>query len=320
MHRPDVEVVGVVERDDQLFTAYTARYHWPASIRFQSIEELARQAHPQAALVFTSTAGHRDVVKRCAALHIHVMMEKPMAVSYRDALAMADAARRGHVHVLVDYETSWYPSNKVVRDLFASGALGPLSKAVFRDGHNGPQKIHVGPEFFRWLTDPKENGAGALYDFGCYGVDLMTSLLHGDAPVSVTAVTKHLQPDLYPKVDDEADLLLNYKNAVAIVQGSWNWPFGVKDSDVYGVTGYAKTIGSAGLQVRRAEDDDGRAVIPGPLAPPYDDPIHYLAAVIRGDVEEGTDVSSLKVNLLVSQVLDAARQSARTGRAVPIGH
>jgi predicted dehydrogenase len=318
MHRPDVQVVGVVEGDDELFERYAARYHWPARLRFKSVEEAAERVHPQAALIFTSTAGHTEAVKKCAALRIHVMMEKPMAVSYKDALAIAEAGRQAHIHVLTDYETSWYASNKAAYDLVKENRLGALTKAVVRDGHSGPAKIHVAPEFFRWLTDPKENGAGALYDFGCYGADLMTWLLNGEAPVSVSAITKHLQPAVYPKVDDEADVLVNYANAVAILQGSWNWPFNVKDMDVYGVTGYAKTVGPRQVNMRLAHETEEHSITPAAPVPPYDDPLHYLAAVIRGELDEGNDVSSLKVNIIVSEILDAARRSAESGRVVTL--
>jgi len=318
IHRPDVEIVGVVEPDDQLFNSYAARYRWPTAMRFRSIEDLASRTHPDAALIFTSTAGHTEAVLKCASLGIHVMMEKPMAVSYKDALAIAEAARRGHIHVLVDYETSWYASNKAAYDLVKQNALGPITKTVIRDGHSGPVKIHVGAEFLRWLTDPKENGAGALYDFGCYGADLMTWLLDGEAPVSVSAITKRLQPALYPKVDDEADVLLNYQNAIAILQGSWNWPFSVKDMDVYGTTGYAKTIGSSQLRIRRESETEEHISTPARLSAPYDDPLHYFEAVIRGDVDEGNSVSSLKVNVVVSEILDAARRAAETGKTVKL--
>ncbi len=152
-----------------------------------------------------------------------------MAVSYHDALDIAHAAQAGHVHVLVDYETTWYASNKAAYDLLHQNALGDIRKVIVRDGHRGPKLIHVSPEFFAWLTDPKLNGAGALYDFGCYGADLMTWLMDGEAPQSVTAVTRQIQPDIYPKVDDEADVILAYPTAVAILQGSWNWPFDIKE-------------------------------------------------------------------------------------------
>ena len=318
LHRPDVQVVGIVEPDDSLFQRYAARYQWPAAMHFKSIEELASREHPQAALIFTSTAGHTEAVKRCAALGIHVMMEKPMAISYKDALAIAEAARAGRVHVLTDYETSWYASNKAAYDLVKEGRLGALTKAVVRDGHSGPQKIHVQPEFFKWLTDPKENGAGALYDFGCYGADLMTWLSNGEAPVSVSAITKHLQPAIYPNVDDEADVLLNYPKAVAILQGSWTWPFNVKDMDVYGTTGYAKTIGPGQINIRFEHEGQEHSTTPARLSAPYDDPLHYLAAVIRGEIDEGNDVSSLNVNVIVSEILDAARLSAQSGQVVTL--
>lgn len=318
-HRPDVQIVGVVEPDDSVYERYANRYHWSQGMRFRSIAELASGAHPQAVLVFTSTADHTQVVKECAAHGIHVMMEKPMAVSYADALQMTRAADEGHIHVLVDYETTWYGSNKAIHDLVTSGQMGPVVKAVFRDGHQGPAKIGVQPEFLNWLTDPKQNGGGALYDFGCYGADLMTWFLAGETPVSVSAVVKHLQPEAYPKVDDEADVVVEYKSSVAILQGSWDWPFGLKETDLYGRNAVAQAANGHSLAVRRHEKEQtpSTETVQAPPAP-YDDPLHYLAAVIRGEIQEGDDPSSLKTNLTVAAILDAARESAQTGRKVTL--
>jgi predicted dehydrogenase len=317
LHRPDVQVVGIVESDRSLFDSYARRFHLAPDLYFSSIDQMISRAHPQAALVFTNTFDHTRAVQECAQHGVHVMMEKPMAVSYQDALTMAEAAERGHIHVLVDYETTWYSSNKAAHDLAEQNAIGEIRKVVVRDGHRGPKLIHVQPEFFAWLTDPKLNGAGALYDFGCYGADLMTWLMRGEQPLSVTAITKQLQPEVYPKVDDEADVLLNYKNAVAILQGSWNWPFNVKDMDVYGRTGYVKTIRSDQIEVRRDGENEGRLSRAAALKAPDDDPLHYLEAIIRGESEEGS-LSSMKVNVLVSEILDAARQSAQTGQTVKL--
>jgi glucose-fructose oxidoreductase len=318
LHRPDVQIVGVVEPDRQLFDSYVQRLHLSPNLYFASIEEMIAKVHPQAALVFTSTFEHTRAVRECAKHGVHVMMEKPMAVSYKDALSMADAAERGHIHVLVDYETTWYASNKAAYDLLSQGVIGEISKAVVRDGHRGPKLIHVSPEFFAWLTDPKLNGAGALYDFGCYGADLMTWLTHGERPLSVTAVTQQLQPEIYPKVDDEANIILRYRNAVAILQGSWNWPFDIKNMDVYGRTGYVKTIRRDGIEVRRPGENDGRTEHLDSINAPNDDPLHYLAAVIRGKISEEGSLSSLKTNIVVSEILDAARRSAQSGQTIKL--
>jgi len=318
LNRPDVQLVGIVEPDQKLFDWYAQRYHLAASLHFRSIREMISQAHPRAALVFTAPSEHRRVVEECAALGVHVMVEKPLAISYKDALAIQDAAQRGNIHVLVNLETSWHASNTAAFHLLKQGALGPIVKTVIRDGHAGPKLIGIRPEFISFLVDPKQNGAGALFDFGCYGPNLMTWLMDGEAPLSVTAVTKQLQPDLYPEVDDEAEIILNYKNAVSIVQASWNWPFSLKQMDVYGRTGYAKAIDSERIEVRKANESEGQMMKGESLAAPYDDPLHYLAAVLNGEIQEGDSLSSLKTNVTVSEILDAARQSARTGKAVSL--
>lgn len=318
LKRSDVQILGIAEPDRQLFDRYAERYHLDPALYFASLDEMIAKAHPPAVVVYTSTFDHRKVVEDCARHGVHVMMEKPLAVSYRDAQAMADATRSGKIHVLVNYETTWYASNKAAHDLLEHGALGDARKVVIHDGHRGPKEIDVQPEFFAWLTDPKLNGAGALFDFGCYGADLMTWLMHGEPPQTVTAITQHLQPDFYPKVDDEANVILTYPHAVAILQASWNWPFDRKDMEVYGRTGSLKTILRDRIEVRREGDKGPKTEDAPPLEEPYDDSLHYYGAVIQGQVQDTGSLSSLKTNLIVTEILDAARRSAETGRTVTL--
>jgi predicted RNA binding protein with dsRBD fold (UPF0201 family) len=53
------------------------------------------------------------------------------------------------------------------------------------------------------------------------------------------------------------------------------------------------------------------------LLPPYDDPLHYFAALINGKAHEDS-LSSLNTNLVVSEILDAARRSAESGKTVTL--
>ncbi len=314
--RPDVQLVGIVEPDQKLFDRYAQQFHLAPGLRFNNIAELVAKTHPAAALVFTAPDQHRRIVEECAALGVHVLMEKPLAFTYADALAIKQAADKGHIHVFVDFETAWYTSNTEAYHLLEKGSLGPVVKAVFRDGHEGPAKIHVQPEFLAWLTDPAQDGDGALTDFGCYGPNLMTWMMHGQTPLSVTAITKRLQPELYPRVSDDAEIILNYPHSTAIVEGSWNWPFAVKQMDLYGATGTAKTIDSDRIEVRQKWQASATASKGAPLVAPYDDPLHYMEAVISGQIEEKADLSSLANNIIVAEILDAARQSAASGKTV----
>jgi predicted dehydrogenase len=186
---------------------------------------------------------------------------------------------------------------------------------VVHDGHRGPKEIGVGAEFFQWLTDPRLDGGGALFDFGCYGADLMTWLMGGERPLTVTAVTQQIKPDIYPNVDDEATIILTYPKAQAILQASWNWPFDRKDMEVYGRSGYVITVGRDDLRVRLEGQPEAAAVKAKAVPPPYDDSLSYLRAVIvEGLKPDG--LSSLETNLVVTEILDAARQSASSGTTV----
>ncbi len=196
-------------------------------------------------------------------------------------------------------------------------ALGELRKIVVHDGHAGPKEIGVGPEFLEWLTDPKLNGGGALMDFGCYGANLITWLMQGQRPTSVTAVTQQIKPEVYPRVDDEATIILTYPKAQGIIQASWNWPVSRKDTEVYGATGYAYALNATDLRVRRSSAETEVEQQAAARTTPYDDPFTYLAAVVRGTITVApTDLSALENNLTVMEILDAAKRSAQTGKRV----
>lgn len=318
-HSPEIKIVGVAEPDSRLLDQDAARYGFDRALLFTSLEEMITKAHPQAVLVYTNTFDHRRVVETCARLGVHVMMEKPLAVSFEDALAMEKAARTGKIHVLVNYETSWYRSNHAAYDLVHEGAIGEVRKVVIHDGHKGPKEIGVEPEFFSWLTDPKLNGGGALFDFGCYGADLMTWLMDGQRPQTITAVTQQIKPEVYSRVDDEATIILTYPKAQAIIQASWNWPFGRKDMEVYGQTGSIITVQRDDIRVRRGGDDRNpeEQIAAKPIPAPYDDELSYLRAVILDGAKEDS-LSSLGTNVTVTEILDAARRSAAEGRTIQL--
>jgi predicted dehydrogenase len=174
----------------------------------------------------------------------------------------------------------------------------------------------VGPEFLSWLTDPVQNGAGALFDFGCYGANLATWLLNGARPLSVRALTQQFKPHVYARVDDEATVLLEYPGAQAIVQASWNWPVNRKDLEIYAERAYAIATGRDEVRLRVAGKTEQR-VDAAPLPSSEADAIAYLTAVARGVIRPDGR-SSLANNLIVTEILEAARESARTGRAVPL--
>jgi predicted dehydrogenase len=316
--RPGVEIAGIADPDPALHRKYAQRHGLPEAVFFADLETMLERVKPEAVAAFTSTYDHPMVVEACARRHIPVMMEKPLAVSVDHARRIEAAARAGGIPVIVNYETTWYRSHgalwKLVKEERAGGGI---RKMVAMDGHQGPKEIGVQDEFFAWLTDPVKNGAGALYDFGCYGANLMTWLMDGQRPLAVTAIVQRIKPQVYPRVDDEATVLVEYPKAQGIIQASWNWPFGRKDLEVYSESAYARAIGGSVLRVRRPGQAEEEAVTLPELPADERDSISYLAAVVGGRLKPA-GLSSLANNLVVTEILEAARKSARTGKTIPI--
>ncbi len=313
---PEIQLVGIVEPDAALAAKYKAQYHLDSVPFYSTINEVVEKQHPAALWVYTATAEHRRIIQDAAAYGVNVMVEKPLATTLDDALAIRKVAREHHIQVLVNYETTWYSSNNEALKEAEDGKLGNVWRVVVHDGHKGPKEIGVQPEFLQWLSDPQQNGAGSLFDFGCYGADLMTVLMHGESPLSVTAKTQQVKPDVYPHVEDDATVIVQYPHAQAILEGSWNWPFDVKDFQIYGRTGYAYTLKRDRLRVRYAGEEQDHDMTAPPLSAPDDDPIHYLVSVVTGHKNVDHSLGGIDTNVVVVQILDAARESAKTGRTI----
>nr|WP_286942245.1 Gfo/Idh/MocA family oxidoreductase [Allomuricauda sp.] len=314
----DIEIVGIVEPNRALAKRYAEQHGYSMDIVFDSMEALYEKVRPEAVTAFNPIYGHLEVVAFFAPKGVHIMVEKPLAVSWQHAQKMASLAREHKVHLLTNYETSWYGSNEKAYELVKNDKIiGPIQRLVFHHGHPGPIEIGCNDEFLEWLTDPILNGGGALTDFGCYGANLATWLLEGQAPEKVTCVTKQYKPQLYPKVEDDATIVLDYADVQVIIQASWNWSHNRKDMEIYGKNGYVICKDAELMEVLENEKEGPKALRAQPIAKGVHDPFAYLYQVVKhGMPVDSFGVSSLENNLIVTQILEAAKHSAKTGKTV----
>jgi predicted dehydrogenase len=312
-----VIIVGIAEPNKALWKKFGTQYQLPDSLFSDDLKTLVRSKKPDAVLGYNEVSSHVDIVKVCAPLHIPVMVEKPLAATLQQAQEIEALSKKYNDMVLVNYETTWYPSLADVNDTVESGRFGKIKKMVFHDGHQGPKEINCSPEFLAWLTDPVKNGAGALNDFGCYGADIMTWMMHGQKPIAVTAITRHYKTVEYPKVDDDATIIVEYPGVTGIIEASWNWPFSIKDMEVFCEIGYLHALNNIDITSRRRENivSSKKAA---PLAAPDNDPLAYLAAVLDHRLSGTNDLSSLNYNMIVMQILDAAKRSAASGKRIEL--
>ena len=153
-------------------------------------------------------------------------------------------------------------------------------------------------------------------DFGCYGAE--RSLWLKGRPKRVYATTHKLKLDQDNKVDDDATIVLNYPDATAVIEASWDWPYGKEQVEVFGPKG--SLLAGHNTLLRRAAGargpnvgPDGEGVTLDPLPKQMSNPIAYFVDCIRKNKSIEDPVSS-QLNVQVMEILDAARESARTGK------
>lgn len=315
--KKDVVVVGIFETNPTLIERYATRYNLDRALFFTDLSVMLDESKPDAVSAFGAISEHLTVVKACAPRKIHVMVEKPLATNLADAKEIEQLADTYNIHVLTNFETSWYESNQHLKTLYVDGQLGAIRKVVVHAGHQGPKEIGVSDEFLDILVDPNKNGAGALVDFGCYGANLMTWLMEGERPISVTTSVHQNKPDIYREVDDEATIILQYPNAQCIIQASWNWPFSRKDMEVYGTKGYAIATDATTVRSRLQEHKAEEVIKLTSRPAPFDDPFSLLAAVVNNSLQlEKSDLYGLSVNTITVEILEAAMKSAAENKTI----
>lgn len=312
-----VEIIGIAEANSVLADKIQAQYNLPKSVFYPDLSSMLKKVKPEAVLAYNPTNEHIRVAETCLPLKIPVMVEKPMATTLADAKRIATLSKENKTPFLVNYETTWYKSNQQLKQLVDKNEVGRVTRMIVKDGHEGPKEIGCSSYFLDWLTDPQKNGGGALMDFGCYGANLMTWIKNGERPISVSAITHRLKPETYPKVEDDATITLNYRDgSTGIIQASWAWPYSVKDLQVYGTKAQLYAQNDKTL-LKYVQHNDKPTVIPTDQ-PYFENHIQYLAHVLSGNQLIEGDLGSISNNVMVVEILEAAKRSAKEGKTVTL--
>lgn len=315
-NQTDAELVAIAETQETLVNH--AKERVPPSVKFYAdYKRMLDEIKPDAVIATTENDRHLEILRECAARHIHYSTEKPMATTAADAREMERLAEAAHVKLMVNYWNAWVAPTHALHKRVLDGQIGPVQKLIVEYGHAGPKEIGVSPQFASWLYDPVKNGGGAIMDFGCYGAEWAVWLK--GRPTKVYATTRKLKTSQRNLVDDDATIVLDYADGTAILQASWNWPYGMERVQVFGPKG--SLLGTADeLFLRTPSDDrrqvglDGKKISAEPLSAEKSNPIAYFVNAIRKDLQIEDPVSA-RLNVQVLEILDAARESIRTDKA-----
>lgn len=310
-----VAIEGIVEQNPDLIARYSESYNLDKAIFFEDLKSALQKLKPDAVLAYNPISEHINVAKIALPMQIPVMVEKPLATTLQDAEEMAALSQKHTTPLLTNYETTWYGSNQTLAEKVKSNEFGTIKKMIAKDGHQGPKKIGCSPEFLAWLTDPVKNGGGAMMDFGCYGANLMTWLKNGEKPIAVTAINRNFKPEVYPEVEDDATIILEYPDGSGIIEASWDWSYSIKGFQVYGDDSSYSAVDGNTLEFQKQSDKTEKVSITEDY---YKDHLTYLNAVLKGKIDSKNDLSSLENNLIVVEILAAARKSSETGQRIEL--
>ncbi|MBL9208026.1 MAG: Gfo/Idh/MocA family oxidoreductase [Opitutaceae bacterium] len=311
-----IELVGLWEEHEPVWEKFRSRPQLVAVRRFSTLSEAIDQTKPEVVWAFSDTRTHLDVVRAAAVRGVDVIVEKPLAISWRDAAEMSALAGKHGTLVLTNFETSWYPVFAEAKAaLSATGQVGRPRHLYLQAGHTGPARRGTSPEFLEWLRDPERAGGGALFDFGCYGANLATWWLDNRPPESVSASLSQFDPVSYPDCDDHATIHLVYPDLQVTCVGSWQWPYARKDAALYGERGSMVTVNDRRYRVRsdQATQEEEREAVAERR-----NSHRWYAATVRAGHDPVEDPSSLANNLIVMKILEAARRSAAERRSVAL--
>jgi predicted dehydrogenase len=129
----------------------------------------------------------------------------------------------------------------------------------------------------------------------------------------------HLRPDVFPKVEDNSTMILSYKDGVGLFEGSWDLPRSFQDLEVFGLQGSVYMVNGR-VEMRKGPQRRGAGpleVAVDALPPERAEPIaHMIHAMGSGKGVEG--LTAMDINVDVVEIIEAARQSVKTGRAVAL--
>lgn len=145
---------------------------------------------------------HRDFAIRAAKAKVHVLCEKPMAVTEEDCLAMIEAADANKVKLMIAYRLHFEEANLKAIELAKSGKLGNLR--IFASEF----AQQVDPDNVR-ATEPTENGGGPVYDMGVYCINA-ARYLFGTEPTSVSAFSANNTERRFRKIDEMTSVLMRF--------------------------------------------------------------------------------------------------------------
>lgn len=315
----DTRVSAVVSRDIGRAQAFAAKHN--VANAYDDFDAMLRNSNVQVVYLASPNALHAEQAIKAALAGKHVLCEKPMTTTLRDAHQMVEAAARHNVKLGVGFHLRSHPAHQQLREIVARGSLGviALAQAQWGGGPRGQVVPPPRPPLQQWWEDPELAGAGGFMGTGVHAVDLLRFVLN-DEVVEVSALTDGQREE--QPLEHLATLLLRFKSgALATAVSSRRLPDSLNDIVIYGSNGRGGVHGSLTVDLTGKLDIASTSLTtthtyepPDPLAL-YTMQVEAMNRAVQG---RGEPLATGYDGLKVVEITLAMVESARTGKLVRI--
>ncbi|HEY1006751.1 MAG TPA: Gfo/Idh/MocA family oxidoreductase [Sphingobacteriaceae bacterium] len=226
---PEAEVVAVYARDAGKAEAFARKHGIPQW--YADMDEAIASSGCEVVDICLPNFLHARAAIAAAGQKKHVIIEKPLAVTLREADEMIDACKRNQVKLMYAEELCFAPKYERARHLVGEGAVGKIFMLKQSEKHSGPHSD--------WFYDVNRSGGGVIMDMGCHALAWFRWML-GNVPVrSVFASMNTVLHHEITRGEDNSVIVVEFENGVTgIAENSWAKHGGMDDRcEIHGTGG-----------------------------------------------------------------------------------
>lgn len=241
--RSNSSLVALVSGDKEKLKRLGDKYHVEKRYLYSELEDCLKRGEVDAIYIATPNFYHRNIMETAAKYGIHVLCEKPMAVTTEDCLSMINEAQKNNIQLMIAYRLHFESANLEAIKIAQSKRIGDLK--VFNSVFTMQVKDHNNIRL-----EEVEKGGGPLYDIGIYCINAARYLFKAD-PIEVFAMTANSKDSRFKKVDELVSCIMKFPEGKLATFSISFGSFPSADYDLIGSKGrvrlekgyeYAKTM------------------------------------------------------------------------------
>ncbi len=196
--RRNSQLAAIVSGDRTKRREIASRYHVDQVFDYDQFDDCLRLV--DAVYIALPNSMHAEYTIRAARAGVHVLCEKPMAVTVGECRQMINACRKGNVKLMIAYRLHFESLNLAAIDLARRGRLGELK--FFNSSF--AMTVRRGD-----IRTKRGCGGGTLYDIGVYCINAARNLFRAE-PTQVSAISINSGSSTFAEIDETTAAILRF--------------------------------------------------------------------------------------------------------------